>query len=67
MADNGWSEYQKMVLHRLDDNDRALANIDSRLRTIESRIERIGERLAITAGGMGFVAGTVPAVIILIM
>ena len=67
MAENGWSEYQKMVLHRLDDNDRSLLGIDARLRTIENRIERIGERLSLTAGVMGFAAGTIPSIIILFM
>jgi hypothetical protein len=63
MSDKGWSEYQQLVLHRLDEADKSLLTIDNRLRIIEGKVERIGERLAITAGIMGFVAGTVPAII----
>tara|TARA_R110000824_G_scaffold139443_3_gene304528 strand:+ start:58 stop:261 length:204 start_codon:yes stop_codon:yes gene_type:complete len=63
MSNNGWSEYQQLVLHRLDEADKSLLTIDNRLRIIEGKVERIGERLAITAAVMGFVAGTVPAII----
>lgn len=62
MTNNGWSEYQQLVLHRLDEADRHLTLIDNRLRVIEGKVERIGERLAITAGIIGFVAGTVPTI-----
>ena len=55
-----WSDYQKLVLHRLDSNEERLVEIDRRLRMIENKVERIAERLAITAAAMGFAAGLVP-------
>ena len=55
-----WSEYQKLVLHRLNSNEERLVEIDKRLRTIENKVERIAERLAMTAAAMGFAAGLIP-------
>lgn len=63
MSNEGWDEYQKLVLHRLDQADQSLMGIDNRLRIIEAKVERIAERLAITAAVMGFAAGAVPAII----
>lgn len=59
---DNWSEYQKLVIHRLDSSDRHLASIDQRLRTLETRFERVAERLAVTAAFLGFAAGTIPVV-----
>tara|TARA_Y100001973_G_C5201408_1_gene337988 strand:- start:738 stop:953 length:216 start_codon:yes stop_codon:yes gene_type:complete len=61
---NGWSEYQQLVLHRLDTADDRLQLIESRLRSIENRVERITERLSITAAAFGFMAGAVPSIVI---
>ena len=63
MSNEGGDEYQKLVLHRLDQADQSLMGIDNRLRIIEAKVERIAERLAITAAVMGFAAGAVPAII----
>ena len=63
MSNEGWAEYQKLVLHRLDQADQSLMGIDNRIRIIEGKVERIAERLAITAAVMGFAAGAVPAII----
>ena len=63
MSNKTWSEYQQLVLHRLDSADQRLLMIEDRLRNIEGKVERIAERISITAAIMGFVAGTVPVVI----
>jgi len=64
MSENGWSEYQKMVLHRLDSADQRLLMIEERLRKISITVERHTERLNITAATYGFVAGAIPALLV---
>ena len=66
MSENGWSEYQRLVLHRLDDNDRRLHKIERSLSELSAIAATHSERLAATAGVFGFFAGLVPAILVLI-
>ena len=66
MSSNGWSEYQRLVLHRLDDNDKRLKEIDRSLSKLSSLTVSNSERLAATAGLFGFFAGLVPVVLVLV-
>ena len=63
MSRKDWSEYEQLVLHRLDSTDERLLLIEDRLRKIEGKGERIAERISVTAAIIGFVAGTIPTVI----
>ena len=63
MSNKDWSEYQQLVLHRLDSADQRLLMIEERLRNIEGKVVRIAERISITAAIIGFVAGTIPVII----
>tara|TARA_R110000824_G_C15015658_1_gene657836 strand:- start:182 stop:391 length:210 start_codon:yes stop_codon:yes gene_type:complete len=61
MSENGWSEYQKLVLHRLDSTERKLVSIESRVQKLSSVVDKHSERMAITAAAFGFIAGIVPS------
>ena len=41
MSRKDWSEYEQLVLHRLDSTDERLLLIEDRLRKIEGKVERI--------------------------
>jgi VIT1/CCC1 family predicted Fe2+/Mn2+ transporter len=66
MSENGWSEYQRLVLHRLDDSEQRLVKIERSLSKLSSVAATHSERLAATAGVFGFFAGLVPVVLVLI-
>ncbi len=60
MNDNNWSEYQRLVLHRLEENERRLHNIDGRLHVLNSTVDRHSERLVVISMTFGFIAGLIP-------
>jgi hypothetical protein len=66
MTDNGWNEYQKLVLHRLEEADRRLHNIEGRLHVLSGTVDRHSERLVMIGASFGFIAGLIPSVITLV-
>ena len=64
MADtNGWSQYQKLVMDKLDEHDGKFSNIDSKLTQIQIDIAT----LKVKAGVWGGIAGLVPVVLGLVL
>jgi len=57
MKDNGWNEYEKLVMARLKEQTLGQTAIEKRLRNIEIEIAL----LKLRAGLFGALAGTVPA------
>jgi hypothetical protein len=66
MSENGWSEYQRLVLHRLDNSEKRLRRIDNALAELSAVSARHSERLAATAVTFGFLAGLVPTAMVLV-
>ena len=66
MSENGWSEYQRLVLHRLEDNEQRLQKIELNLSQLSAIAAKHSERLAATAGVFGFFAGLVPTILVLV-
>ena len=60
---NGWSQYQKLVVDKLDDHDGKFSNIDSKLTQIQVDIAT----LKVKAGVWGGIAGLVPVVLGLVL
>ena len=64
MADiNGWDQYQKLVMDKLDEHDEKFTNIESKLTQIQVDIAT----LKVKAGVWGGVAGLVPVVLGLVL
>ena len=64
MADtNGWNQYQKLVMDKLDEHDEKFTNIESKLTQILVDIAT----LKVKAGVWGGVAGLVPVVLGLVL
>ena len=64
MADtNGWNQYQKLVMDKLDEHDEKFTNIESKLTQIQVDIAT----LKVKAGVWGGVAGVVPVVLGLVL
>ena len=64
MADiNGWDQYQKLVMDKLDEHDGKFSNIESKLTQIQIDIAT----LKVKAGVWGGVAGLVPVILGLVL
>ena len=64
MADtNGWNQYQKLVMDKLDDHDVKFNNIENKLTQIQVDIAT----LKVKAGVWGGIAGLVPVVLGLVL
>ena len=64
MADiNGWDQYQKLVMDKLDEHDGKFSNIESKLTQIQIDIAT----LKVRAGVWGGIAGLVPVVLGLVL
>ena len=64
MADiNGWDQYQKLVMDKLDEHDGKFSNIESKLTQIQIDIAT----LKVKAGVWGGIAGVVPVVLGLVL
>ena len=64
MADmNGWNQYQKLVMDKLDEHDGKFSNIESKLTQIQIDIAT----LKVKAGVWGGIAGLVPVVLGLVL
>ena len=64
MADtNGWNQYQKLVMDKLDEHNEKFTNIESKLTQIQVDIAT----LKVKAGVWGGVAGLVPVVLGLVL
>ena len=64
MADtNGWNQYQKLVMDKLDEHDEKFTNIESKLTQIQVDIAT----LKVKAGVWGGIAGLVPVVLGLVL
>ena len=64
MADiNGWDQYQKLVMDKLDEHDGKFSNIESKLTQIKIDIAT----LKVKAGVWGGIAGLVPVVLGLVL
>ena len=57
--ENGWAQYQKLVMEKLDDHDDKFSNIDNKLTQIQVDIAT----LKVKAGVWGGIAGLVPVVL----
>ena len=66
MSENGWSEYQRLVLHRLDDSEQRLRKIERAIGELSIIATKHSERLAATAGVFGFFAGLIPTALVLV-
>ena len=60
---NGWNQYQKLVMEKLDDHDDKFSNIDNKLTQIQVDIAT----LKVKAGVWGGIAGLVPVVLGLVL
>lgn len=60
---NGWTEYQRLVVHRLDRIETRLDHIEGRMNDIDVSVGQLKLSSKITAGVIGGVAGLVPTVI----
>ncbi len=58
MKDSQWSEYEKLVLNRLDTLHQGLLRVEERLRGVETAIAV----LEVKSGIWGFLAGCLPAI-----
>ena len=64
MADtNGWNQYQKLVMDKLDEHNEKFTNIESKLTQIQVDIAT----LKVKAGVWGGIAGLVPVVLGLVL
>jgi len=61
--ENGWSQYEKMVIEKLDNHDSKFGVIDSKLTQIQIDIAT----LKVKAGIWGGIAGLVPVVLGLVL
>jgi len=61
--ENGWSQYEKMVIEKLDNHDSKFGVIDSKLTQIQIDIAT----LKVKAGVWGGIAGLVPVVLGLVL
>ena len=61
--DNGWGQYQKLVMEKLEMHDGKFSNIDSKLTQIQVDIAT----LKVKAGVWGGIAGLVPVVLGLVL
>ena len=60
---NGWSQYEKMVIDKLDDHDQKFTGIEDKLTQIQVDIAT----LKVKAGVWGGIGGLIPAVIAIVM
>ena len=60
---NGWSQYQKLVVDKLDDHDGKFTSIEDKLTKIQVALAT----LKVKAGVWGGVAGLIPVVIAIVM
>ena len=60
---NGWNQYQKLVMDKLDEHDEKFTNIESKLTQIQVDIAT----LKVKAGVWGGIAGLVPVVLGLVL
>ena len=61
--ENGWSQYQKLVVDKLDDQDSKFTSIEDKLTKIQVDIAT----LKVKAGVWGGIAGLIPVVIAIVM
>ncbi len=62
-AENGWSQYQKLVVDKLDDHDGKFTSIEDKLTKIQVDIAT----LKVKAGVWGGIGGLIPVVIAIVM
>tara|TARA_R100001244_G_scaffold123752_1_gene93458 strand:+ start:68 stop:292 length:225 start_codon:yes stop_codon:yes gene_type:complete len=62
-VDNGWAQYQKLVMEKLEMHDGKFSNIDNKLTQIQVDIAT----LKVKAGVWGGIAGLVPVVLALVL
>ena len=60
---NGWGQYQKLVMDKLGEHDDKFGSIDSKLTQIQVDIAT----LKVKAGVWGGIAGLIPVVIAIVM
>ena len=61
--ENGWSQYQKLVVGKLDDHDGKFTSIEDKLTKIQVDLAT----LKVKAGVWGGIAGLIPVVIAIVM
>ena len=61
--ENGWSQYQKLVVDKLDDHDSKFTSIEDKLTKIQVDIAT----LKVKAGVWGGIAGLIPVLIAIVM
>ena len=64
---NGWTEYQRLVIHRLQRIEGRLDHIETRLNGLDVNVGQLKLSSKIAAGAIGGVAGLVPAIISLVL
>ena len=64
MTGNGWEQHQALVLHRLDEQERRLAPIETRLAGMERLVIRHAERMALAGALMGLLCGLAPLLVV---
>lgn len=66
MPDDGWSDYQRLVIHRLESIERRLDHLDTRLNRLDVHVARVSTTAKVTAGFIGGIAGLIPAIITMV-
>jgi hypothetical protein len=64
---NGWTKYQRLVIHRLERIEGRLDHIESRINGLDVTVGQLKLSSKIAAGAIGGVAGLIPAIITLIV
>lgn len=59
---NGWSEYQKLVLHRLDSLDSRVSKIEDRLTRMDTHIVGLRWKAKTMGAIFGAMAGCIPII-----
>tara|TARA_R110002050_G_scaffold299001_2_gene463488 strand:- start:19 stop:258 length:240 start_codon:yes stop_codon:yes gene_type:complete len=64
---NGWTENKKLVLHRLEEIEYDLKNIEKRIGRLEKDMAVHASQTRIVAGIIGAITGLVPALLSIFM
>lgn len=67
MEGDGWTEYQRLVVHRLGRIEGRLDHIETRLNGLDVNVGQLKLSSKIAAGAIGGVAGLVPAIVSLLI
>lgn len=67
LHENGWSEYEKLVLYRLDQQDKAIAGVNKAVAELNATVQSLKTSMALTKLKLAFigaVSGTIGSAIV---